>query len=185
MCTGGIRGTFSTLKKLLQEQYNITDLRDTAAPPTVQGGPPAAAFTAAAPAPVPPLPAAVPAAAAATPRPPPVFGLADYIVYQELVAGILQLSDPHLIAQGLAMCLTLLLIHGLISALRPVSQACAEAAAGQVAGSSSVLGWLCWPLVSVLDIPDSVGEVLSALLLVAVANKLLMLGAEAASTYLR
>eukprot|EP00878_Enallax_costatus_P022700 GHUV01024103.1.p1 GENE.GHUV01024103.1~~GHUV01024103.1.p1 ORF type:complete len:752 (+),score=326.68 GHUV01024103.1:406-2661(+) len=183
---GGIRGSFTTLKKLLQEQYKLTDLPDSAPPPELPGGqiqaPAAAAPTAAAPAA--PAPVAPAAAAAVPPASPPLLGLADYIVYQELVASILRMSDPRMIAQGLAMCLTLLLVHVLINALRPITHACGVAAAAAGGRGPGLLGLVCWPFVSVLDIPDSVSEVIGAMLLVAVANKLLVLGAELVSAYI-
>jgi hypothetical protein len=113
---------------------------------------------------------------------PGLLGLADYVVYQELVASLVQVSDPQLIAKGLATCLTLGLIHVLISCLRPISQACAAATAGT---SGWVLSWLCWPQGVGLDPPDSLGQVLGALLLVAVANKLLLLGVEVAAGALK
>lgn len=171
------------LKKLLQEQYGLSDLPDTAPAPTIPGAPAAAAEAAPAPALAAAAQAPVPAVAAAAVAQPSLLGLADYVVYQELVASLVQVSDPQLIAKGLATCLTLGLIHLLISCLRPISQTCAAATAGSSSGW--VLSWLCWPLSVGLDIPDSLGEVLGALLLVAVANKLLLLGVEVAAGALR
>jgi hypothetical protein len=109
----------------------------------------------------------------------PLTALADYIVYQELVSSILQLSEPALIAKTLAVCLTLALVNVLITALRPLAAAC-----GAASSSGGVAGLCCWPL-RVLEVPNSLGQVLGALLLVAVANKLLMLGVQAASAVMR
>lgn len=174
------------LKKLLQEQYTLRDLPEAAPAPEMPGeaAPVAAAAPAAAAVVLEPSAVPAPAAAAASP---PLFQLADYIVYQELVAGIVRVSDPNMVAKGLAMCMTLALIHVIITLLRPILQACssvtaAAAASGKNAGLS---GLLCWPLVAVLDIPDNIMEVLSALLLVAVANRLLLLGTEAAAAWMR
>lgn len=178
---GGIRGSFTTLKKLLQEQYKLTDLPDTAAPPEIPGGPVEApavpVLSAAAAPPAPSVPASAPAA-------PPLLGLADYIVYQELVASILRVSDPRMIAKGLAMFLTLLFIHVIITALQPLTQACSAAAAAGGNGSS-LARLVCWPFLNVIGIPDSVKEVIGSMLMVAVANKLLVLGTEVLSAYLR
>jgi hypothetical protein len=177
---GGIRGSFSVLKKLLQEQYGLSDLPDTAPAPAI-GAAPAVAAAEAAPAAAAaaapgPLPAAAVAAAATGPAAAPgLFALADYVVYQELVASIVQVSDPQLVAKALAVCLAMVLINGLILLLRPVNQACK--AAGSV-GPAGLLSWLCWPLRLGLELPDSLGAVLGALLLVAVANKLLLVGVE-------
>jgi hypothetical protein len=113
---------------------------------------------------------------------PALFQLADYIVYQELVAGLLRVSDPAKVAKCLAMCLTLGLIHLIITLLRPVTRSCMAVTA---AGGRGLSGLVCWPLAGVLHIPDSVGEVLSALLLVAAANRLLMVGMELAAAWLR
>lgn len=173
------------LKKLLQEQYGLTDLPDTAPAPALPGVPAAAAAAAAAVA----APTAAPVAAAGAPMlavpagpAPGLLGLADYVVYQELVASLVRVSDPQLIAKALAVGLTLVLINMMIQLLRPVSQACAAAAAtaaGAAPGSAGLLGWACWPVTVLgLDIPRSLGEVLGALLLVAVANRLLLLAVE-------
>jgi hypothetical protein len=108
-------------------------------------------------------------------------------VYQELVASLVRVSDPQLMAKALAVCLTLVLVNMLIMLLRPVSQACAAtAAAGAAASSGGLVGWACWP-VTVLgfDIPRSLGEVLGALLLVAVANRLLLLAVELVASTLK
>ncbi|KAF6254761.1 hypothetical protein COO60DRAFT_285516 [Scenedesmus sp. NREL 46B-D3] len=184
---GGIRGTFSMLKKLLQEQYSLKDLPEGAPAPTMPGAAAAAAPAAAAatePARVPaPAPTQTPpaAAAGAAAGMPALLQLADYVVYQELVAGLLRVSDPAKIAKGLAMCLTLGLIHAIITLLRPVARGCAAVAA---AGGGGLPGLLCWPLGGVLPLPGSVSEVLSALLLVAAANRLLMVGIELAAAWL-
>jgi hypothetical protein len=179
------------LKKLLQAQYSLKDLPDAAPAPTMPG-------TAAVPAAVTPAAAAaveaVPVSAAAlVPAPaaaaagaaagmPALFQLADYIVYQELVAGLLRVSDPAKVAKALAMCLTLGLIHLIITLLRPITRSCAAVTA---AGGGGLSGLVCWPLVGVLHVPESVGEVLAALLLVAAANRLLMVGMELAAAWLR
>ena len=91
------------------------------------------------------------------------------------MASIVQVSDPQLVAKALAVCLAMVLINGLIMLLRPVNQACK--AAGSV-GPAGLLSWLCWPLRLGLELPDSLGAVLGALLLVAIANKLLLVGVE-------
>lgn len=175
---GGIRGSFSVLKRLLQDQYGLSDLPETAPPPSVPGAPAAAAEAAGAP---PAAAAQLPQVLAPAAQVPGLLALADYVVYQDLVASLVQVSDPQLIAKALAVCLTLVLINMLIMFLRPISQACAAAAAS----GSGVLSWLCWPVSLGLDIPDSLGEVLGALLLVAVANKLLLLGVEVAAGALK
>jgi hypothetical protein len=180
LCAGGIRGSFGVLKKLLQEQYGLSDLPDSVPAATLPGAgaaPAAAATVQAAPeaAAAAPLPAA-PVAAAPVPG---LLALADYVVYQDLVASIVKVSDPQLVAKALAMCLTLVLINMLLVLLRPMSQACARAGAAAAAGASAgLMSWLCWPVAVGLDIPDSLGEVLGALLLVAVANKVLLVGVE-------
>lgn len=180
------------LKKLLQEQYGLTDLPDTAPAPALPGAPAAAAAAAAA---AVAAPTAAPVAAAGAPMlaipagpAPGLLVLADYLVYQELVASLVRVSDPQLIAKALAVGLTLVLINMLILLLRPVSQACAAAstAAGAAPSSGGLLGWACWPVTVLgLDIPRSLGEVLGALLLVAVANRLLLLAVELVATTLK
>jgi hypothetical protein len=172
------------LKKLLQDQYSLQDLPEAAPAPTMPGAaaaaaPAAAAAAEAAAAPV-PVPAAVAAEAAA--GMPALFQLADYLVYQELVSGLLRVSDPAKVAKGLAMCLTLGLIQLIITLLKPITQGCAAVTAARAGGLS---GLLCWPLVGVLHVPDSVGEVLAALLLVAAANRLLIVGMQLAAAWLR
>ncbi|WIA28955.1 hypothetical protein OEZ86_011477 [Tetradesmus obliquus] len=188
---GGIRGTFGMLKKLLQEQYSLKDLPEAAPAPTLPGAAAAAAAPAAAaaaaasaaPAAAAPIPAptAAAAAAGAAVGMPALLQLADYLVYQELVAGLLHVSDPAKVAKGLAMCLTLGLIHLIITLLRPLTRGCAAVTA---AGGGGLSGLLCWPLVGVLRVPDSVAEVLSALLLVAAANRLLVVGMQLAAAWL-
>jgi hypothetical protein len=175
------------LKKLLQEQYSLKDLPEVAPAPDMPGAAaaaPAAAAVVAAVAPPAPAVAPIPTAAAAGAAAgmPALFQLADYLVYQELVAGLLRISDPAKMAKGLAMCLTLGLIHVIILLLRPVTQGCAAVAA---AGSGGLSGLLCWPLVGVLHAPESVGEVLASLLLVAAANRLLIVGMEVTAVWLR
>jgi len=180
---GGIRGSFNVLKKLLQEQYGLSDLPEATPQPAIPGAAAAAPpVEAAVPVPAAPPP---PAAAAQVPAAPPaapaaLLSLADYMVYQELVASIVQVSDPQLVAKALAMCLTLVLINLLIMLLRPFSQACAAGGSG-----SWVLSWLCWPVSLGLDLPDSLGEVVGALLLVAVANKVLLVGVEVVAAALK
>lgn len=169
------------LKKLLQEQYGLSDLPDSVPAATLAGAGAAAAAAAAAiqEAPEAAVPAAAPAAAVSAAPAPGLLALADYVVYQDLVARIVKVSDPQLVAKALAMCLTLVLINMLLVLLRPVSQACARAGAAAAAGGGGgVMSWLCWPVAVGLDIPDSLGEVLGALLLVAVANKVLLVGVE-------
>lgn len=173
-CAGGIRGSFAVLKKLLQDDHGVTDLPEhvpAPAAPGVQEEQAAEDLEEAAAAGGPPH-VAQPSGATLT-------VLADYVVYQELVARILQLSDPRHTAKALAVCLTLALVSALITLLQPLTTVCAAAR-----GMGSLQGVMCVPLV-VLAVPDSLAQVLGALLLVAVANKLLLLGVTLASAAMR
>jgi hypothetical protein len=169
------------LKKLLQDEHGLLDLPEATPSPAPLG---AAGAAGAAPAPAAPPAAAAagaPAAAlAAQQQAGPLTALADYVVYQELVSRILQLSDPRRVAKALAVCLTLALIHVLIALLRPLADACAAASSS----GGGLQRSLCWPL-ALLSVPDSLGEVLGALLLVALANKLLLLGVSLTSAAMR
>jgi hypothetical protein len=85
------------------------------------------------------------------------------------------------------MCLTLALIQLLIAVVKPISQAChaTAAAADQSGVFSGLSGLVCWPVLGLFDVPDNVLEVVSSMLLVAVANKLLITLVELAAAMVK
>ena len=180
---GGIRGTFTVIRRLLGSQWTVTDIPDSRPPPLFPGIP-------AAPTPV-PIPAA-PAAPIHVPVPPLIavgggggisgaLGLADLLVYQELVAGIHGLPDPAFVAKALAVFAMLALLYGLVNLLgvvtAPLEALCEVQGRGR--------GVLCWPAGLMVWLPDSLGEVLGSLAMVWVANRVLLVGTELLAEYLR
>jgi hypothetical protein len=180
---GGIRGTFTVIRKLLGSQWTVTDISDSRPPPLIPGIPEAPAAV--------PVPA-VPVAPIHVPVPPIIavggsggisgaFGLADLLVYQEIVAGIHGLPDPAFVAKALAVFAMLSLLYGLVNLLgiitAPLQALCEVQGRGQ--------GVLCWPLSLLVWLPDSLGEVLGSLALVWLANRILLVGTELLAEYLR
>jgi hypothetical protein len=181
---GGIRGTYGLIRKLLAAQCAVVDRPETGPPPALPGvAPPAAAAAELVP-PAVPVPAGVPIAVAAGAGGSlgGALGLTDYLVYQELVAGLSGLPDPQLVVKALAVVAMLLLLGALVplanTLVAPVQALCGSGAQGWI---SSV----CWPLGHVVDVPDSVAEVMGALLLVWAANKLLVGGVALLAEYLK
>lgn len=78
-------------------------------------------------------------------------------------------------ARILAVVVTLSLVHTAVSMLRSVQAVCSA--------SRGVLWVLCLPITHVLDVPDSVPEVLTSLLLVAAINYAIIYAARASAAH--
>lgn len=116
--------------------------------------------------------------------PPWLNAMTQTLVYRDQVnlladlvgVGMRSVSHNAPAAQILAVLLTLWLISVAVSAIRAYHALCA--------GRSSLLLALCWPL-HFVDLPDSTGEVLSALALVAAINWGVIAASQAGTRYLQ
>ncbi|KIZ00524.1 hypothetical protein MNEG_7441, partial [Monoraphidium neglectum] len=172
---GGIRASFQVLRRLLAEKYELADLADDPSPPAVEGAPSEEAEAAAAHRP--PISAAMP------PPAPGPLGLADVLAYRDLVARLLRLHDPGAAAKALAAVLTVATTAALAAALRPAQEWCLGGGGGS--GGTFLQRAACLPVTTgLVSLPGGAGDVVTVLALVAVANWLLMAGAELADAYL-
>ncbi len=103
-----------------------------------------------------------------------VLPLPEYLHQQAWCRSLLESVpgglDHGLLAQAAGVLLTLLAVQlamGII--ISPLQRVCS--------GRSGVLGVLCWPVTHLVDLPDSVFEVLCSVLLVAAVGRLLLAGA--------
>lgn len=103
-----------------------------------------------------------------------VLPLPEYLQQQAWCRSLLEHLpgglDHGLLAQAAGVLLTLLAVQlamGLL--ISPLQRMCS--------GRSGVLGVLCWPVTHLVDLPDSVAEVLCSVLLVAAVGRLLLAGA--------
>jgi hypothetical protein len=119
--------------------------------------------------------------------PPPApgpLGLADVLAYRDLVARLLRLHDPGAAAKALAAVLTVATTAALAAALRPAQEWCLGGGGGS--GGTFLQRAACLPVTTgLVSLPGGAGDVVTVLALVAVANWLLMAGAELADAYLR
>jgi hypothetical protein len=109
------------------------------------------------------------------------------LAYRSLVARLLRLHDPGAAAKALAAVLTVATTAALAAALRPAQEWCLGGGGGTGGGSGGFLRHAaCWPVErGLVLLPESAGQVVAALALVALSARLLAASAEVADICLR